>query len=338
MPKTTHTLTNGSGRVPPARVEIHKRRAFTVPDPDAAMAALNLPPEPTLAQWEDFGRELVRFHRKVDTFYLWQLGRWWRSGDIQEGERKRLVESTGWNGPSFQRCMNVASVVASYGTDLPPREVSFTHYEAAVVRDPAERDALLERAEANRWSVARLRDAAEVEDLIADLPADEQDEMRSRFDIDGDDSEAIRAALLPPPTESGEDERPPRDINEDLSTEEEIEETEAEPCCEIRDPEEHAGSEATEADMAHHGTTAINLRSGERVDIIAPAPATDEDARSCAKQLDRTIAAAGRMNGALAGVLAPLARVIKTRRDRESMVRRIDIAIAQLERARKALS
>ena len=40
----------------------------------------------------------------------WWIGDWWAFGEHRYGDRKALVESDGWTGPSFGTCMNAAAV------------------------------------------------------------------------------------------------------------------------------------------------------------------------------------------------------------------------------------
>lgn len=98
---------------------------------------------------------------------MWWLGDWWAFGERKGyGERKRVVESEDWDGPSFEVCRNAGYVArrieASCRHDALPWS---THAELARVEDVQERAELLDRAAEERWTQRQAR--AEVSKLKA---------------------------------------------------------------------------------------------------------------------------------------------------------------------------
>jgi hypothetical protein len=121
----------------------------------ATVVSLELPENLTEAEWlELLGRRLHRIERSV----LWWVGDWWAFGERKYAERKRLVDSADWDGPSFETCMDAAWVARQFQTSDRSEVVSWTaHRVLAAVRNPDERHALLRQAEAERWSVRETK-------------------------------------------------------------------------------------------------------------------------------------------------------------------------------------
>jgi hypothetical protein len=89
----------------------------------------------------------------------WVIGDWWRFGH-RYGERKAMVESENWRGPSFQTCEDYAWVCGRFETSRRREVLSFGHHREVAALPPAEQDRLLDwclETEPRR-SVRALRD------------------------------------------------------------------------------------------------------------------------------------------------------------------------------------
>jgi hypothetical protein len=132
----------------------------------ATATALLLPEDLPEADWTEVGRKLHAVERSV----MWWLGDWWAFGQERGyGERKQVVEDESWDGPSYQTCMNAASVARRLGTSLRREVVPWSvHKELAplvavdrdgqVVDDTQARE-LLDRAAAEGWTVREAKAA-----------------------------------------------------------------------------------------------------------------------------------------------------------------------------------
>jgi hypothetical protein len=64
----------------------------------------------SLAQWKEMGERLVRKEHQMK----WAWGIWWICGRFEHGERKRIVEAQGWEGPSYDTLKNYGSVTKRF--------------------------------------------------------------------------------------------------------------------------------------------------------------------------------------------------------------------------------
>jgi hypothetical protein len=108
-------------------------------DPSAQLLPENL----SEADWTKAGRALARNEGSIS----WWLGDWWAYGHTY-GERKALVESEHWEGPTFQACMNAACVCRSFETSRRREVLSFNHHrEVLPIEDPYVQDRFLDWCE-----------------------------------------------------------------------------------------------------------------------------------------------------------------------------------------------
>jgi N6-adenosine-specific RNA methylase IME4 len=120
----------------------------------ATLVGLELPENLTEAEWQDVGRALHRVERSV----MWCIGDWWTFGERRYGERKRLVTSDGWDGPSYGTCRDAAWVAERFRMSDRSDKVSWmVHRALAAVEDADERRALLRQAEAEGWTVREAK-------------------------------------------------------------------------------------------------------------------------------------------------------------------------------------
>ncbi len=93
---------------------------------------------------------------KVESGVSWWLGDWWAFGEHRYGDRKALVDSEDWEGPTYQACFDAANVCRKFESKR-RRLLSFTHHREVAALSPEEQDRLLDRAEAEGLSVMKLR-------------------------------------------------------------------------------------------------------------------------------------------------------------------------------------
>jgi|SRR5579859_535386 len=104
-------------------------------------------------EWKAVGETLGRMDRSVS----WWIGDWWAFGEHSYGDRKAIVERPEWSGPGFQACRDAAFVARAFSMSRRRDVLSFSHHREVAALEPAEADALLDLAEANRWSKLGLR-------------------------------------------------------------------------------------------------------------------------------------------------------------------------------------
>jgi DNA modification methylase len=113
--------------------------------------ALELPEGLTFEQWEQVGRFLGR----VESSVMWLIGDWWRYGDHRYGERAaQALDSETFE---FQTFMDAGWVAGKIEPSRRREVLSFSHHKEVAALEPADRDRLLDSAEAECWSRNRLR-------------------------------------------------------------------------------------------------------------------------------------------------------------------------------------
>lgn len=118
---------------------------------------LTLPERLTEAQWLEIGRKLGQAQGRL----AWAIGDWWAFGEHKYGDRKALLESPDWTGPSYKTCEIYAQVAKRYKQPTSRLVgLSFAHHQEAVFLPAERRQALLEQAEAKRWSSRTVREQA----------------------------------------------------------------------------------------------------------------------------------------------------------------------------------
>lgn len=98
---------------------------------------------------------------------MWWLGDWWAFGERKGyGERKRVVDSEDWEGPSYQVCRDAALVARRFEPSCRHDDIPWsTHAELARVDNDDDRRELLDRAAEEAWTKRQAR--AEVSKLKA---------------------------------------------------------------------------------------------------------------------------------------------------------------------------
>ncbi len=120
---------------------------------DWQRTALKLPPGLTFEQWESLGSTVAAM---VDGAPWW-MGDWLSYGERAYGEKyAHVVDGTPWK---IQTLQNYAWVSRRFEISRRREILSFSHHAEVAALDPADQDALLDRAEAESWSRADLRTA-----------------------------------------------------------------------------------------------------------------------------------------------------------------------------------
>jgi N6-adenosine-specific RNA methylase IME4 len=106
-------------------------------------------------QWKAAGEALGRAERAV----MWWIGDWWAYGEHRYGDRRAIVEAPGWTGPSFQTCVNAATVCRRFESNRRREVLSFKHHAEVAALPAVEADRLLDSAEPAQLSAGDLRNA-----------------------------------------------------------------------------------------------------------------------------------------------------------------------------------
>lgn len=118
----------------------------------ATKRGLTLAEDLSFAAWLDIGRRLFKL---VDASGWW-VGDWLFHGQWQYGKKYlEAGEATGFDVGSLR---NMSYVAGRFDLSRRRDNLSFSHHEAVASLKPAEADDLLEQAEAQSWSVMRLRE------------------------------------------------------------------------------------------------------------------------------------------------------------------------------------
>jgi hypothetical protein len=112
---------------------------------ELSTSALELPKTLEIAQWQRIGHALT----EAEAALKWWLADWWIHGEHACGDRKALVDSESWTGPSLQTLMTAGWVAKS----IPPlrrrKELSFRHHAEVASLTPDAADQLLD------WCLAK---------------------------------------------------------------------------------------------------------------------------------------------------------------------------------------
>ncbi|PLU04541.1 hypothetical protein BMJ34_02545 [Sinorhizobium medicae] len=128
--------------------------SLTLPDIGfISNTGLELPDGLSADEWREAGLQIARMRGVTQ----WWIGDWWAFGEHRYGDRKATVESDEWDGPSFETCRNMATIARAFEMSRRRDVLSFNHH-AEVAALPIEwQDQLLNEAEKQNLSVAKLR-------------------------------------------------------------------------------------------------------------------------------------------------------------------------------------
>ena len=114
------------------------------------VTGLELPASLSFEDWQRVGEQLQRAEHAV----MWWLGDWWAFGEHRYGERSAQAVENGFNPNTL---MNAAWVCRQIPISRRHEVLSFSHHYEVAALQPAEADALLNRAEAEGWGHKQLR-------------------------------------------------------------------------------------------------------------------------------------------------------------------------------------
>jgi hypothetical protein len=106
--------------------------------------SLALPADLTERQWEEIGQGLG----KVGHATQWWIGDWWAFGVHKYGDRRKLVESEEWTGPTYGTCRDAVWVAQKFKEMSRRRDIlPWTFHREVAALPPEEADAILDWAE-----------------------------------------------------------------------------------------------------------------------------------------------------------------------------------------------
>lgn len=117
---------------------------------------LDIPIDLPLEEWALLGDALSACEQSV----MWWIGDWWAHGG-KYGERSRVLEQlreAGHNPPPFNTCTRAADVARAFESTRRRVLLSFDDHKVVASLDERDQDWLLDRAQANDWTHAELRD------------------------------------------------------------------------------------------------------------------------------------------------------------------------------------
>jgi len=126
----------------------------------ATRTSLQLPEDLSLSDWAQLGDALGQAEQSV----MWWVGDWWVRGakwDNGDGRKTILDElrKNGHNPPPFKTCVDAGYVARRFLSSDRSELLSWTHHNfLARISDEKDRRWFFDRAIANKWSVAQLRE------------------------------------------------------------------------------------------------------------------------------------------------------------------------------------
>jgi N6-adenosine-specific RNA methylase IME4 len=110
--------------------------------------------EASVAEWTDFGKSI----KGVEGAIQWLVGDWLNYGETRYGEKyKEAIEATGYD---YQTLRNEKQIARRFEVSRRRDKLSWSHHtEVAGVRPDELADELLDKAEADGWTVKELREA-----------------------------------------------------------------------------------------------------------------------------------------------------------------------------------
>lgn len=140
---------------------------------EATAAGLSFGAELSYAEWESVGFELA----KVGKAMQWWIGDWVNYGGKRYGETyKAAIDATGM---AYQTVANFASVCSTFEFSRRRENLSFNRHVAVQSLEPDQQDELLDRAEAEGLSCAKLRE------IVRSMNAIESDDEELVTDDNG---------------------------------------------------------------------------------------------------------------------------------------------------------
>ena len=134
--------------------------------------------------YEEWVREGLSLNKDYSD-YKWRLGDWWNNGH-KYGERKALVDSDDWDGPSFSACSRAGQVASDFETTRRRALLTFGHHMEVQVLPEESQDKLLDECESDRHSIMRLRQRVkEVKSFLSQGWTESQIARRNKIEKGG---------------------------------------------------------------------------------------------------------------------------------------------------------
>jgi hypothetical protein len=127
----------------------------------------SFPASMTQDDWKGAGFSIAR----VEGAMNWWLGDWWNYGCKAYGDRKEMVESDDWQGPSYNTCANVAYVASTFQSSRRRELVTFGHHAECTSLPEAEQDTVLDWCEKMLKETGRLPTRLAVRDYVKQIKA-----------------------------------------------------------------------------------------------------------------------------------------------------------------------
>ncbi len=149
---------------------------------EASNVGLELQEGLTYEQWEKLGDDLT----KIGRAWQWWAGDWVNYGSRKYGETyTAAIEATGL---SVKRLKNIASVCRSFERSRRRDLLTFKHHEEVQSLNEKLQTELLDLAEGERWSCARLREEVEKRRIVDDSSIEDSENEQEEYE-DADESE-----------------------------------------------------------------------------------------------------------------------------------------------------
>lgn len=113
--------------------------------------------------WSEIGKT-ISFHQEGTS---WWLGDWWAYGEHAYGNRKKLVDSDDWEGPSFGTCRNAATVCRAFETSRRRDVLSFGHHNEVTSLPLDQAEAHLDWAEETVATTGKPRSVRELRSHVS---------------------------------------------------------------------------------------------------------------------------------------------------------------------------
>jgi hypothetical protein len=149
--------------------------------------SLTLPSDMDEHGWAEIGRRLGRLNQAVQ----WWIGDWWAFGEGHKyGSRKAIVDADDWPGPSFEVCMNMASICRTFETSRRHEGLTYTHHCEVAGLTKRQADKLLDWCEATIAETGKPRSTRAL-----------RDEVQRRAQVA--EAKAVRATAIAAPVTYG---------------------------------------------------------------------------------------------------------------------------------------
>ncbi len=151
---------------------------------EASNVGLELQDGLTYEQWEKIGFDLT----KIGRAWQWWAGDWVNYGESKYGETYKVaIKATSL---SVGRLQNIASTCRSFETSRRREVLTFKHHEEVQSLNEQLQTELLDLAESECWSCARLREEVDKRRIVDDSSIDESENDQEEYEDVAESEEA----------------------------------------------------------------------------------------------------------------------------------------------------